>query len=286
MSKYTTELRFYCESLAGYSTSQDYGKIDSVVQTAAPQIFEKFPIWDESYRLALEVKILKHYYVRELCAETPGLWKLWLNNRMNEIMPYYNQLYKSAELDFNPFHDVDITKDHVGDDTQERNITQKQTDSSTSEQNYEGTQNSESSIFKDDKTDGTQSSNVTKSSLDKYSDTPQGGIDGPIFTNYLTNARDIAESGTEDKDTHSETSSTQSDEIKTNSNDKTTSDQSSESSSDANETVNSTDKYLEHISGKQGTQSYSSMLMEYRETLMNIDKMIIEDLADLFFTLY
>lgn len=286
MSKYTTELRFYCESLAGYSTSQDYDKINSIVQTAAPQIFEKFPIWDESYRLALEVKILKHYYVRELCAETPGLWKLWLNNRMNEIMPYYNQLYKSAELDFNPFHDVDITKDHVGDDTQERNITQKQTDSATSEQNYEGSQNSESSIYKDDKTDGTQSSNMTKSSLDKYSDTPQGSIDGPIFTNYLTNARDINESDTEDKDTHSETSSTQSDEIKTNSNDKTTSDQSSESSSDANETVNSTDKYLEHITGKQGTQSYSSMLMEYRETLMNIDKMIIEDLADLFFTLY
>ncbi len=286
MSKYTTELRFYCESLAGYSTSQDYDKIDSIVQTAAPQIFEKFPIWDESYRLALEVKILKHYYVRELCAETPGLWKLWLNNRMNEIMPYYNQLYKSAEIEFNPFHDVDITRDHIGDDSQQRNITQKQSDFSTTEQNYEGNQNSETTISKDDKSDGSQSSSGTRNSLDKYSDTPQGSIDGPIFTNYLTNARDVNESSTEDKETHSETTSTQSDEINTTSTDKTTSDQTSESTNNADETVTSTDKYLEHITGKQGTQSYSSMLMEYRETLMNIDQMIIENLADLFFTLY
>ena len=85
MSKYTTQVRFICESLAGYDESQGYDEVDSIVETAAPQIFEEYPIFDEAYRLPLNKKILRHFYTREICAETVGLWKLWLNNKMNEI---------------------------------------------------------------------------------------------------------------------------------------------------------------------------------------------------------
>lgn len=73
MSKYTTELRFYCEEMAGYHESQDYNKINEIVEKASPKIFENFPIYDEEYRLPLECKILRHFYTREICAETPGL---------------------------------------------------------------------------------------------------------------------------------------------------------------------------------------------------------------------
>lgn len=110
MSKYTTEVRFICETAAGKLESEGYLSIDSILTTAAPKIFNfDYPIFDEKYRLVLEKKILKHYYTREIAHETVGLWKLHLDAKMNEIMPYYNKLYESELLDFNPLYEVDLT---------------------------------------------------------------------------------------------------------------------------------------------------------------------------------
>lgn len=115
MSKYTTEVRFLCESLTGNTESKGFNDVDEIITQAAPIIFSfDFPIYDESYRLILEKKILRHYYTREICEETYGLWKLRLEDRLNVIMPYYNQLYRSALLAFNPFYDVDLTTEHAG----------------------------------------------------------------------------------------------------------------------------------------------------------------------------
>ena len=87
MSKYTTELRYICEMYAG-GESKGYSDVNKVIQAAIPKVFDfDFPIFDEAYRNVLCTKILKHYYTREIAAETVGLWKLWLDTKMNEIMP-------------------------------------------------------------------------------------------------------------------------------------------------------------------------------------------------------
>ena len=83
MSKYTTELRFICESKAGLSDSVGFNQIDDVISNSWNKIFDNFTIFDESYRSVLCSKILKHYYTREISAETVGLWQHWLNTRMN-----------------------------------------------------------------------------------------------------------------------------------------------------------------------------------------------------------
>ena len=44
-----------------------------------------FPIFDEDYKIPLEKKILRHYYLREIGFETLGVWKLKLNDKLNEI---------------------------------------------------------------------------------------------------------------------------------------------------------------------------------------------------------
>ena len=90
MSKYTTELRYLIEN------NFDIGLKD-------------YPIFDENYREPLNRKIINHYYFREIGFETAELFKRYLNNTMNEIMPYYNQLFKSELLEFNPFYNVDKT---------------------------------------------------------------------------------------------------------------------------------------------------------------------------------
>ena len=71
MSKYTTELRYLIQS--GF----DLG-------------LRNYPIFDENYRSKLNEKILNHYYMREIGFETAGLFKRYLNVKMEEIMPYYN----------------------------------------------------------------------------------------------------------------------------------------------------------------------------------------------------
>lgn len=109
MSKYTTELRFICETSAGLTDSEGYNSINSILNKCVDKIFDfDFPIFDETYRRVLERKILKHYYTREIATETVGLWKHFLDTRLNEIMPYYNKLYESELLDFNPFYSVDL----------------------------------------------------------------------------------------------------------------------------------------------------------------------------------
>lgn len=168
MSKYTTQVRFICEQLSGYVQSVDYSNVDLVLRAAEPKIFDfDYPIFDENYRHVLNTKILKHYYINEIGLETYALWKLRLNTKMNEIMPYFNQLYKSELYTFNPLYDTDITRQHKVDRSQEE--ASKTTDTSTTEQ-----------------TNG----NVH---ADAYSDTPQGGITGVEKLNYLTNYRKVTD---------------------------------------------------------------------------------------------
>lgn len=53
-----------------------------------------YPIFDENYRETLNKNILYHYYENEIGFETAPLFRFYLNQKLNEIMPYYNELYK------------------------------------------------------------------------------------------------------------------------------------------------------------------------------------------------
>lgn len=59
---------------------------------------DSYPIFDNNYRNTLNTKILNHYYNNEIGFETPELFKFYLNNKLNEIMPYYNTLYENLKL--------------------------------------------------------------------------------------------------------------------------------------------------------------------------------------------
>lgn len=120
MAKYTTSVRSICEVNSGLEESAGQASVNDIIANSRDKIFDfPYPIYDEEYRPVLESKILKHYYTREICAETVGRWKLFLDARMNEIMPYYNKLYESELLKFNPLYDVDYTRtsNRVGNQT-------------------------------------------------------------------------------------------------------------------------------------------------------------------------
>lgn len=227
LSKYTTELRFICETYAGLRESEGYSNIEKIIQKAIPSIFDfNFPIFNEDYRNVLCTKILKHYYTREIGSETVGLWKLRLNERMNLIMPYYNKLYLAWEKDFDPLHNTDITTTHILDRTE----------------NGEGQET------------GNNVQNGTARNL--YSDTPQGSLQNVENESYLTNAsKDISNNETNTKSNYTNKNTT-------------------------------TDNYIENIKGKSSGESFSDMLMKYRDALINIDLMVIDELNDLFMLIW
>lgn len=299
MSKYTTELRFICETEAGYNQSQGYKKVNEILATAAPKIFDfDFPIYDENYRLTLETKILKHYYTREISEETYGLWKLRLDAALNEIMPYYNQLYKSAILEFNPLYDVDVQRTYtkVLDGTESGTTTGKGKGSATGKSSdtttttRDATSTNANSGSKSMSTEQTEES--SKNHTDKYSDTPQGALTNVVAGKYLTNARiiDDTESASlnkTDSETHSDTTTVTDKDVTKNetaSENSTTSE--TETSNSNNKKIDNTETYIETVRGKQGSIDYSEMIMKFRDTLINIDMMIINALSTLFFTLY
>lgn len=291
MSMYTTEVRYICESYASCDVSKDYMSIDEILDKACEKIFDfPFPIFDENYRKTLECKILRHYYTREICAESVGLWKLYLNRRMNEIMPYYNQLYKSELIQFNPLYDVDLRTESSNDNSTEK--TNSESSDITSTSNNTSAINGETSNTSTSTQKGSGSNTNSTTNIgtkwDEYSDTPQGTVGSLNDDTYLTNAR----KNTDNTTNTSTGSSTNSNEIKDTAN--STSAQSNTSSSDGTRKYKnnstgkntSTQKYLETVQGKRGGTSNSKMLMEFRETFLNIDMQIINGLEDLFMLIW
>lgn len=253
MSKYTTEVRFICENSAGLSESEGADNVDSILDKCWNKVFNfDFPIFDENYRQVLCRKILKHYYTREIAHETVGRWKLALNAKLNEIMPYYNQLYKSELLEFNPFYDVDLTRSREGSGTSNRTSNNTETNSGTSKNVSSGS--------------GTNNTDT----LNRFSDTPQNSMDTQGITDSvpLTTVTKV----NEDNTTTNESTGTLTRNYSITGN--------------GRENINNTDKYIETVKGKQGTENYSSLLKKFRETFLNIDMMIIEDCSDCFFTLW
>ena len=67
MSKYTSEVRFICENMAGLVESVGYASVDDVLKNSRKKIFDfSYPIFDEAYKPVLETKILKHYYLTHI----------------------------------------------------------------------------------------------------------------------------------------------------------------------------------------------------------------------------
>lgn len=293
MSKYTTQVRFICEQSAGLTESEGFDSIDEILDNSIDSVFNfDFPIFDEAYRPLLEKKILRHYYTREICEETVGLWKLRLQDRLCMIMPYYNQMYESELLEFNPFYDVNYKRTHRGNESGSSNRNESATYNRENVANKFNTEkretDSENRGITNSNTDGTSTENYTHTDL--YSDTPQGSIsrlnlDG---NSYLTNARKVGDDTTNtNKQNNATQSSVNGKESSTNQNSAIDSENEKRKNdiSSVNNRV-SFDEYVDEVVGKQSYENNSSLLKQFRETFLNIDAMIIDELKDLFFWLW
>ena len=258
MSKYTTELRFICESKSGLTESVPYPEVDDVIAHARGVIFDfDYPLFDDTYKEVIETKILRHYYTREIGFETYGLWKLKLETKLNEIMPYYNKLYNSELLEFNPLYDVNYTRSgSESTSTSESASTSLATSTSESESGSDQSYNS-------------MLPNTFSWTLDQ--DTPQNGLTGVAEMEYLTAARKTINGGDDQSYTRNQNESQ--------------SQGTSATNSRSGKQALDTKGYLESIVGYRSNNP-SKLLSEYRDTFLNIDMMVINELDELFMQLW
>lgn len=95
----------------------------------------EYPIFDENYRETLNQNILYHYYENEIGFETAPLFRFYLKQKLNEIMPYYNELYKVQKkiIDENLLlNNVNITENLQGSNTNNTTTSASSNSSSSS----------------------------------------------------------------------------------------------------------------------------------------------------------
>lgn len=163
MSKYTTELRFICESSLQNNGIDIKGlSVDEIIKKSLPYIFNfSFPIYDNNYLPILEHNIINHFYTREIGFETVQLWKQKLNSRLNLIMPKYNKIYESELYKLDP----------LSNNSEIENFTRETKGNSQSDAQSTSTRT------------GTGTTGSTTQNI--YSDTPQGTLSGHDYATSL-----------------------------------------------------------------------------------------------------
>lgn len=107
MASYTIELRKVCE-LYGRDTVENWFKnydLQNYLTSSQIESIEKAGLWNKD---KLAQKIVDHYYMREIGAETPALFAHFAKVKMQEIMEDYLPVIYSNSIEFDPLVNVDF----------------------------------------------------------------------------------------------------------------------------------------------------------------------------------
>lgn len=178
---------------------------------------KNYPIFSESHRRELNQKIINHFRYREIGYETVTQFIFALNRKMFEVMPFYNQLYESEELEISALTNYsydeiskktgndllektgtdinkqtgDSTRTDTGTQTNEQTGADKQTFEDVKNKTTYGSNENENTTTTSDVTHGqTTTTQGTDSSKKVHSDTPQGMLSAnfPESANYASDA--------------------------------------------------------------------------------------------------
>ena len=203
-------------------------------------------------RAELNNKILSYYRFREIGFETVGRFLFELETALNEIMPYYNQLFYSADQDFNPIYNVDYIR-NTQRNKSDTNIGSQSTSTSTT-------------------ASGTDTSSNTEYTKSVNSKTPQNqlSIDGEDINDV-----DYADDASWGKSSGSTSGSN-------------TTNGSSQTNGSNSVIGNEKEGIVETTKGNFGVVSAQDLIIKYRETLLNIEQLIINDtrIKELFMLVY
>ena len=251
---------------------------------------------DPNIKQAFETKFIDRYMFHEIGFETPFRFKHYLKERLNSIAPYYKQLYetelKSKDIEF--LLNKDLKETFIREIELEKNATNDTTMSTTNDTTSSSTENSNNSLTSNTIENNDITGNETKSdnlvSDFKESNLDNGNADLSLNQGYLTNVNNK----------HDVTTSTSNNTLNENKENSLTSSMQDEKTSNLstklkstgvnnsinNENENQTETTTLISRGNIGVTSSAELLKQWREVLINIDNLIIEECRDLFMCIY
>lgn len=233
--------------------------LNDLLQTDFKLNLYSYPIFDENYRVILNSKIINRYRFREIGFYSPDKFNFKLGQIMEEIMPYYNVLYKKLFIEnFDVFSNISISE------TFNKEISGKSFNNTSIK-----TENSQNSTINDKNL----SKKGKEKSVELYNDTPQGQI----------NIGSINSGGYLSKFNKNE-SEQLTDSISSNSSNSNIISKDNSVSKNDYENKNNENYVIKRI-GNSGINNLD--LMEKFLTInLNIDSKVINSLEDLFFKVY
>lgn len=211
-------------------------------------------------RSELNQRLLNHYKYREIGFETVGRFLDELEFTMCEIMPYYNELFKSVEVMNelpNPFDNVDVKETYKetrsGHDTTEDNATSSGSNSGSVSSSDTSTANT---------TGNTNSKNVNVDLPGDQISVAANNID------TLDHATNGAWNKSSNDDTTTTSGSSQSESESSN---------TQTSSATGSKTSEETVEHEFTKVGNQGVNTYAHDMIEFRQSIIDVPNLIIND---------
>lgn len=232
--------------------------VDEAVPHASVFGLNIYPIFDEKYRDQLNRKIIARFWNREIGHEDEEMFRFRMQTVMSEEMPYYNKLYLSEQIKFDPMKTIGIENVVTGttDSTMDSKAHTNGTDTST------GTTTGE--------TDGTSLANTSKNAGSR-------AVSSIMPQTHLSGNGDYADSANDQNSNEQTTAS---------SNTGATSNENRTASSENEQDATSLEKGKVLMDRKSTTDGFqalpSQLLQQYRDTILNIDMQILQRLEKLF----
>jgi hypothetical protein len=288
------------------------------------KIFDfSYTFYDDTKKADFEQKFIDHFYFREIGVETVGRFQHYLKCKCNERLPYYNELLKITQMQYDVLNPYSVTetmeKTSANIKTSTGNINQNGTTNNTETVNTEKvntldstTEHIESNEIKRDediietgKLDKTSTLDIDGKKV--ASDTPNGLLAmSDIKNNVYASKADIedttnktvdAQTNSADKKSNSTetTTNTVTDTVDATSGDSltgTTHNNGSVTNATAttqNENDNGTENYNLHRVGHIGVQTKSELLLKHIELLNKIQTFytqFFDECEDLFMQIY
>lgn len=243
-------------------------------------------------RQELNDAILNYYKYREIGFETVGRFLDELETALKEIMPYYNQMFISVDQDYNILENANYTREI----TRDRDVTNvnKLIGSETGSSNSEGSDKNTTSGQTSSTANDTSTTQATTQHYGKgvESQTPQSELS---ISNTNIDSVNYADKATWGHDTNTDNAtstgqSTTSGTSSTTSNGTSTQETTTESNNqvDSNGETNEDERSFEHTKGNYGVITYQMLIEKYRENIINVTQMIINDkrIQELFMLVY
>lgn len=212
-------------------------------------------IWDFDYpsyytgeeKAAFEQKVIDHYFFRQIGQETVGRWLHMFRAKVREIMPYYVQMYKTVEI-MNNIEDPFGNVDIV----------------ETFEEHGDSQEITHNTAKLEDDTSTTTARSGEDEKTVKFSNTPQGSISN--LDSYLTEATQ--------------------ENVNLGSSETVTNDGEANTTTDGKNDRTHSLSHTYTKKGNQGVNTYAHDMIEFRQAIINIDMMIINELNCLFLGIY